>query len=68
MVVVSERTSWVTQIVRVDDGVIHWIGGVDVDPAVAVWVLKSSGDTDIAVAIAVHEQELDLTDRAVEDL
>lgn len=31
-------------------------------------MLKSSSNADVAVCIAVHEQDLDLTCRAIEDL
>lgn len=62
------RTGRVSEIVRVNDRIVHRVRGVDVDPAVAVRVLERSGDTDVTVSITVHEQDLDLTDRAGEDL
>lgn len=62
------HTSWIGHIVRVDDREIHWVRGVDVDTAVAEWVLEGSCDANITVSIAVHEEELDLTCRSVEDL
>lgn len=62
------HTSWVVQVVRVDDREVHRVRGVDVDTAVAEWVLEGSCDADIAVCIAVHEQKLDLTCRGFEDL
>ena len=62
------HTSWVVQVVRVNDREVHRVRGVDVDTAVAEWVLEGSCDADIAVCIAVHEQKLDLTCRGFEDL
>lgn len=63
-----KHTSRVIQIVRINNRVFHWICGLDVDTAVAVWVLQSGSDTDVAVAITIHEQEFDLTCRAIEYL
>ena len=62
------HTGWVGEIVRVDDRVLHRIGRVDIDAPVAIRVLEGSSHTNVAVAIAVHEQQLDLPGRAVEDL
>lgn len=63
----SSRTGWVVEIIWVNDRVVHWVGGVDVDSTVAVRMLESRSDANIAVAIAVHVQELDLPNRAVEN-
>lgn len=62
------HTSWVAQVIRVDDGEVHRVRRVDVDTTVAEWVLEGSCDADIAVCIAVHEQKLDLTRWSFEDL
>lgn len=61
------HTSRVSEIVRVDDGVIQRVRGVDIDAAVAERVLKSRGDADVAIGVAVHIQNLNLTNSAVEN-
>lgn len=63
----TELTGRIAEIVRVDDRVVHGIRGVDVDATVAVWMLQCGRDADVAVAIAVHEENLDLAGRTVED-
>jgi hypothetical protein len=65
--VIVGRTSWISQIIRINNRIVHRIGGIDIDSTMAVGVLEGSGDADIAICIAVHEQEFDLADGAVED-
>lgn len=53
-------------IIRVDDRIVHWIGGVDVDAAVTIRMLQSGSNAYIAISIAVHEENFNLADRAIE--
>lgn len=60
------RTGRIGEIVRVNDRIVQRVRGVDVDSAVAVRMLERGGDTDVTVGIAVHQQNLDLANRAGE--
>lgn len=63
----SSRTGWVVEIIWVNDRVVHWVGRVDIDSTMTVRMLESRSDANITVAIAIHVQELDLPNRAVEN-
>jgi hypothetical protein len=55
------------EVVRVNDRVVERVRGVDIDTAVAVRVLKRSSDANVAIGIAVHIQDLNLADGAVQN-
>lgn len=64
---IAEHTSRVSEVVRVNDRVVQRVRRVDIDTAVAVRMLKGGSDADVAIGIAVHIQNLNLADSAVEN-
>ena len=64
----SKHTRWVGKVVGVDHGVVHRVRGVDIDTTVTERVLKCSTNADIAISITIHEQKLDLSNWASENL
>lgn len=47
----KKRTSWVRQVIWVDDRVVHGVRRVDVDLAVAERVLESGGNANGAINV-----------------
>ena len=54
------------EVVRVDNGIVHGVRGVDVDLALTEWVLESGANVNRAIKV-VPNQKLDQTNRASED-